>query len=81
MRKMKPERVVYADHSATTPLRQEVLAAMLPYLTEKYGNASGIYSIGRRSREAVERARRTTAQALGALPEEIFFYKLRNGVG
>ena len=73
MRKMKPERVVYADHSATTPLRQEALAAMLPYLTEKYGNASGIYSIGRRSREAVERARRTTAQALGALPEEIFF--------
>ena len=70
---MKPERVVYADHSATTPLRQEALAAMLPYLTEKYGNASGIYSIGRRSREAVERARRTTAQALGALPEEIFF--------
>ena len=70
---MKPERVVYADHSATTPLRQEALAAMLPYLTEKYGNASGIYSIGRRSREAVERSRRTTAQALGALPEEIFF--------
>lgn len=73
MWKMKPGRIVYADHSATTGIRPEVLKAMLPYLQENYGNASSLYSIGRRSREAIEKARTLTAAALGAAPEEIFF--------
>lgn len=70
---MKPERLVYADHSATTAVRPEVLEAMLPYFCEQYGNASSLYAIGRRSREAVEGAREVTAKCLGAAKEEVFF--------
>jgi cysteine desulfurase NifS len=61
------------DHAATTPLRQEVLEAMLPYFNQKFGNASSIYSLGRESKKAIEEAREKTAAALGAQPKEIFF--------
>ncbi|MEW5785917.1 MAG: cysteine desulfurase NifS [Bacillota bacterium] len=61
------------DHGATTPLREEVLEAMLPYLKEKYGNPSSIHSPGREARKAVDEAREKTATALGAEPAEIFF--------
>ena len=64
---------VYFDNAATTSLHPEVLAAMMPYLTEKFGNPSSIYSYGRESRLAIETARKTVAQILGAHPAEIFF--------
>ena len=68
---MKP--LIYLDHAATTATRPEVVEAMLPYFTEKYGNASSIYSLGAESKEAIDRARAAVAEALGAKPEEIYF--------
>ncbi len=67
------ERFVYLDHASTTPVRPEVLEAMLPYFTQKYGNASSLYSIGRESKKAMEEARIKVAAALGAQPGEIYF--------
>ena len=64
---------IYADHSATTPLKKEVLDAMLPYLTDNFGNASSIYAEGRESRKAVETAREQVAKAIGADSKEIYF--------
>lgn len=64
---------IYADHAATTRLREEVLEAMLPWLREGYGNASSLYKLGRTARKAVENARRTVAEILGADANEIFF--------
>ena len=64
---------VYMDHNATTPLREEVLEAMLPYLQEEFGNASSLHSFGMRARRAVEAAREKVAAALGAQPREIIF--------
>jgi len=65
---------VYLDHAATTPTDPRVVAAMLPYFTEKFGNASSkLYSIGQEARDAVEHARETVADFLGARPEEIYF--------
>ncbi len=66
-------REVYMDHGATTPVREEVLEAMLPFFKEQYGNPSSVHFKGREVRSAVEKAREKTAQALGASPEEIFF--------
>ena len=64
---------IYLDHAATTPVSPEVLEAMMPYFTETFGNASSIHGTGREARKAVEAARRQTAKAIGALPEEIYF--------
>lgn len=64
---------IYADHAATTRLREEVLEAMLPWLRDGYGNASSLYKLGRTARKAVENARRTVAEILGADANEIFF--------
>lgn len=64
---------IYLDNSATTPLKREVLDAMLPYLTEHYGNPSSIYKIGREAKSAIEEAREKVAKAIGAQPKEIFF--------
>lgn len=64
---------IYFDNAATTPLDKEVLDAMLPYMTEKFGNPSSIYSYGRESRMAIETARKTVAKILNAHPAEIFF--------
>lgn len=64
---------IYFDNAATTPLDQEVLDAMTPYLTEKFGNPSSIYSYGRESRMAIETARKSVAAILNAHPAEIFF--------
>jgi len=57
---------VYLDHNATTPLHPEVLAAMLPYLTDRFGNASSLHAWGQEARSALERARTTIARALGS---------------
>jgi len=64
---------IYLDNAATTALDPLVLEAMMPYLTEKFGNPSSIYSYGRESRLAIENARKTVAKLLGAHPAEIFF--------
>ncbi len=64
---------IYLDHSATTPLRAEVLEAMLPYLTEHHGNASSLHASGRRARQGLDEARERIAAILGAKPREIVF--------
>ena len=64
---------IYFDNAATTALDKEVLDAMLPYMTEKFGNPSSIYSYGRESRLAIESARKSVAKILNANPGEIFF--------
>ena len=65
--------MIYLDNAATTRPAPEVVEAMLPYLTECYGNPSAIYSLGSSVKKAVNRARRTIAGAIGAAQEEIFF--------
>jgi cysteine desulfurase len=67
------DRNIYMDHAATTPVRKEVIEAMLPYFNEKYGNPSSIYSIGGDSKKAIEEAREKVAKVIGAEPREIFF--------
>jgi cysteine desulfurase len=64
---------IYMDHSATTPVDPLVLEAMLPYFSEKYGNASSLHSFGLEAKEALEAAREKVAGLLGASPEEIIF--------
>ena len=64
---------IYLDHAATTPVRPEVLDVMLPYFTNEFGNASGVYSWSRTAHQAMDKARDTVAQILGARPEEIVF--------
>ena len=64
---------IYLDNAATTNLDPLVLQEMMPYLTEKFGNPSSIYSYGRESRLAIENARKSVARLLGAHPAEIFF--------
>ncbi|MEG0804237.1 MAG: IscS subfamily cysteine desulfurase, partial [Pygmaiobacter sp.] len=66
-------RIIYLDNAATTPVASDVLAAMLPFFSEQYGNPSSIYSIARRSREAVDHARVQVATALGCSAEELYF--------
>ncbi len=70
---MEQKRVVYMDHAATTPVRPEVVEAMLPYFSERYGNPSSLYALAREAKGAVEEARGQVASAIGAEPEEIFF--------
>lgn len=67
------KRFVYMDHAATTYTKPEVLEAMMPYFTEQFGNASSIYTFGRRSKAAIEEAREKVAKAINALPDEIYF--------
>ncbi|HEV3222404.1 MAG TPA: cysteine desulfurase family protein [Puia sp.] len=64
---------IYFDNAATTPLDPVVLETMMPFLTEKFGNPSSIYSYGRESRMAIEQARKKVAGLLHAHPAEIFF--------
>lgn len=63
----------YLDHASTTPLREEALAAMLPWLRAEYGNASSLHGPGRRARVAVDRARGQVAEVLGCEPAEVLF--------
>jgi cysteine desulfurase len=65
---------VYLDHAATTPVRPEVLEAMLPYLTNQtFGNPSSAHRYGRAARAGIEQARREVAQAVGAEPNQVIF--------
>jgi cysteine desulfurase len=65
--------VIYLDHAATTPVHQAVLAAMMPYFSERYGNPSSIYQLGQEGRAALDRARATVARVLGCQTAEITF--------
>nr|MBP9099505.1 aminotransferase class V-fold PLP-dependent enzyme [Ferruginibacter sp.] len=64
---------IYFDNAATTALDPVVLDTMMPYLTEKFGNPSSIYSYGRETKMAIEAARKSVAKILNAHPAEIFF--------
>ena len=64
---------IYFDNAATTPLDPSVLETMMPFLTEKFGNPSSIYSYGRETKMAIETARKSVAKILNAHPAEIFF--------
>jgi cysteine desulfurase len=66
-------RRVYLDNSATTPIDKEVVEAMLPFLTEKFGNASSIHFFGQEARAAVDKARHQVAGLINARPNEIVF--------
>jgi len=66
-------RTYYFDHNATTPVSAEVLAAMLPAMTEVYGNASSVHQFGQAAREKLDEARKSVARMLGAQAEEIIF--------
>ena len=69
----KPTRVIYLDHAATTAVDPRVVEAMLSYWTERYGNASSIYALGREAARAIENARQTVAGVLNCQPQEIIF--------
>ncbi len=64
---------VYLDYAATSPLDGRALAAMMPYLTDEFGNADSVHSFGRRAADAVDTARRRIASAIGAARQEIYF--------
>ena len=65
--------MIYADNAATTKLSKTALEAMLPYLTEHYGNPSSLHSIGQDAAEALQKARETVAECLGCQPREVYF--------
>ena len=69
-------KMIYFDHLATTPVKPEVVEEMMPYYTNKFGNASSIYSIGRESKKAIEEAREKLPKALGAMTRK-YFYRFR----
>ena len=64
---------IYLDHASTTPVRPEVVEAMLPYFTEQFGNPSSIYPLGQEAADAVAAARETLAGLIGAAPREVYF--------
>ncbi len=65
--------MIYLDNAATTPTKPEVVEAMLPYFTKNFGNPSTVYSLGQINKEAVNNARKTIADAIGAKTNEIYF--------
>ena len=67
------KKIVYMDHAATTYAAPEVVEAMLPYFSEKFGNPSSVYGIGQENKAAVEEARAKVAAAINAEPNEIYF--------
>ena len=67
------EKFVYADNAATTAVSKTAVEAMLPYLTENYGNPSSLYSVGRSAHRGLDEARAKVARAIGAEPVEIYF--------
>ena len=66
-------KIRYFDHAATTAVAEEVKKEMLPYFCENYGNASSLYDLGKKSKEAINIARGKVARAINAKPEEIYF--------
>jgi cysteine desulfurase len=70
---MNETRTIYMDHAATTPVDSKVVEAMLPYFTERYGNASSLHHKGREASDAMEQSRETVAEILGCKPREVIF--------
>ena len=70
---IKENIMIYLDNNATTKADEEVVKAMLPYLTDNYGNPSSIYKIGRENKRVIESVRGTIAKTFNCLPEEIYF--------
>ena len=70
---MTDPSIVYLDHAASTPVRPEAVEAMLPYLTESYGNPSGAHAMARSARNAIDDVRAVMSEALGCRPGEIVF--------
>lgn len=70
---MNGQEVIYLDHAATTPVDRDVLAAMIPWFTEHFGNPSSIYQGGQDARAALDDARSAISRVLGCLPSEILF--------
>jgi cysteine desulfurase len=64
---------IYLDHNATTPVRKEVLDAMMPYFAEEYGNASSVYSMGQKARQKIDESRELIGNALGTEATDIIF--------
>ena len=69
----KPERYIYLDHSATTPVDPRVIEAMAPYWSEIFGNSESAHAFGQAAANALEGARQTVADVLGCRPAEIAF--------
>lgn len=67
------KKLIYMDNAATTPVKPEVLEAMLPYFTEKFGNPSSIYSISSENKKAITDAREVIAKTINTTPENIYF--------
>ena len=67
------KKLIYMDNAATTPVKPEVLDAMLPYFTEKFGNPSSIYSISSENKKAITDAREGIAKTINTTPENIYF--------
>lgn len=67
------KKMIYLDHAATTAIKDEVIKEMMPYLTEQYGNPSSLYSFGRKSKKAIEKAREQVAKAINSKKSEIYF--------
>jgi len=66
-------RFVYLDHSATTPVDQRVIDAMMPFFAPDFGNPNSLHAWGRKARQAVDKARNQVAQLINADPAEIIF--------
>jgi len=71
--KRKEKEFIYLDYAATTPVREEVLKAMLPFLSQKFGNPSSLHTLGREAKRALEEARNEMASLIQSFPEEIVF--------
>ena len=67
------DNVLYLDHAATTKIDEEVFREMLPYFRDAYGNASSLYSLGKKSKIAIENARKQVANAINCKDDEIYF--------
>lgn len=67
------DKMIYMDHSATTPVKKEVLQEMLPYFSEFYGNPSSVYQLSSKSKLAIDKAREQVAKGIGAKKNEIYF--------
>ena len=65
--------MIYLDNAATTKIAPEVLAAMMPYFTNEYGNAGALYSLGRSAADAVQKAREQVAELFGCTPDHVVF--------
>ena len=70
---MMEKKHIYMDYAATTYVKPEVLAEMTPYFTEYFGNPSSVHSYARETKKAMDHAREQIAEAIGAMPSEIFF--------